>query len=226
MGTELRAALKLSPNYAAAMELLGLAELSDGAVKPALAKLQRASALCPRSSRYYLNLARAYEAAGNLDAARNLIHYVLAGGDASVSAEAGELLSDLGKPKKRQQQWDVAGFHPDPNAKHGKYENLQEAIEEDERAERKSANQTAPQDLRKIEYLKGRIVSVECASSPGAILTVSSAGNTWRMRVADRNAVVLIGVDHFDCGWHNAAVSINFRRSGKLQGDLISLEAN
>jgi hypothetical protein len=46
------------------------------------------------------------------------------------------------------------------------------------------------------------------------------------MHVADRNAIVLIGVDRFDCGWRDAAVSINYKRSGDLQGDLISLEAN
>ena len=79
MSTELKAALQRNPNYAAALELLGMAELSGGDMKAALANLQRASALCPRKDRYYLNLARAYEAAGNLDAARNLMQYARAG---------------------------------------------------------------------------------------------------------------------------------------------------
>ena len=138
MSTELKAALKRDPNYAAALELLGLAELSGGNTKAALASLQRASALRPRSSRYYLNLARAYEAAGNLEAARNLMLYARAGGDAAVSSEAGELLDQLGKEKKRQQQWKAMGLHPDPNVKHSKYDNLQEAIAEDEKAEAQS----------------------------------------------------------------------------------------
>ena len=230
MGTELKAALKLEPNYAAAMELLGLAELSDGAVKPALVRLQRASALRPRNSSYYLNLALGYEAAGNLDAARNLMLYASAGGDAAVSADAKKSLSELGKEKKQQKQWETAGpnrdSQTDANVKHSKYENLQEAIDEDAQAAAKSASPAAVQDTRKIEYLKGRVVSVECGSAPGATLTVSSGGYTWQMHVADRNTIVLIGVDHFDCGWRNASVSLNFKRSGKLQGDLISLEAN
>jgi Flp pilus assembly protein TadD len=230
MGVELKAALKRDPKYAAALELLGLAQLSEDAVKPALASLQRASGLRPRSSRYYLNLALAYQAAGNLDSARNLMLYARAGGDAAVSAEAGELLNGIGKEKKRQQQWEAMGLHPDPhpdpNVKHSKYENLQEAIEEDEKAAAKSKSPEPPQDMRKIEYLKGRIVSVECGAAPGATLNVSSAGHTWQMHVVDRNIVVLIGADHFDCGWHNAAVSINYKRSGNFQGDLVSLEAN
>jgi tetratricopeptide (TPR) repeat protein len=226
MSTELKAALKIDPNYAAALELLGLAELSDGNTKAALANLQRASALSPRSSRYYLNLARAYQAAGNLDAARNLMLYARAGGDAAISNEVGELLDQLDKVKKRQQQWADSGLLPDPNVKPNKYDNLQEAIAEDEKAEAKSKSPEARQDMRKVEYLKGRIVGVECGAQPGAILNVSSAGHTWRMHVADRKTIVLIGVDHFDCGWHDAAVSINFKRTGDFQGEMVSLEAN
>lgn len=229
MGTELHEALKRDPNYAAALELLGLARLSGDSVKPALASLQRASELRPRSDRYYLNLARAYEVAGNADSARALMLYARAGDDPAVSAEAAEMLSTIGKEKKRQQQWEAMGLHPDkpdPNAKHSKYENLKEAIEEDEKAEAKSKSPEALQDKRKIEFLKGRIVSVQCGSEPGATLSVNAGGHTWQMHVADRNTVVLIGAEHFDCGWHNAAVSINYKRSGNLRGELISLEAN
>ena len=226
MGTELKAALKRAPDYAAAWELLGLAELSSENPKAALAHLQRASALCPRSSRYYLNLARAYEATGNLDAARNLMLYARGGGDAAVSNEAGESLGQLGRSRKQQQQWEAEGLLSDPNVKHSKYDNLQEAIAEEEKEEARSRSPEAQRDLRKVEYLKGRIVSVECGSPPGAVLNVSSEGRTWQMHVADRKTIVLIGVDRFDCGWHDAAVSINYKRSGDLQGELVSLEAN
>jgi Flp pilus assembly protein TadD len=224
MSTELKAALKLDPNYAAALELLGLAELSSGDTKPALANLQRASALRPRSDRYYLNLARANEAAGNLDAARNLALYARAGSDAAVSAEAAAMLNELGHQKKRQQQWEAMGIQPDAGATPSKYDNLQDAIAEDEKAEAAVKSPGAAPDARKIEFLKGRIVRVECGSAPKAILSVSSAGRIWQMHVADRNTITLIGVDHFDCDWHDASVSINYKRSGNLQGDLVSLE--
>jgi len=230
MGTELKSALQRDPNYADASELLGLAQLSADQVKPALASLQRASTLRPRNSRYYLNLARAYEADGNLDSARNLMHYAGAGGDAAVTKEAGELLSAIGKQKKQQQQWEAMGIrrdnHTTADVKHSKYDNLQEAIEEDEKAEAKSKAPEQPQDMRKTEYLKGRVVSVVCGPEPGAILNVNSNGSIWKLRVADRNTAVIIGADHFDCAWHNTAVSINYKRSGQHQGDLVSLEAN
>jgi tetratricopeptide (TPR) repeat protein len=226
MSTELKAALKLDPNYAAALELLGLAELSSGNTKPALANLQRASALRPRSDRYYLNLARAYEAAGNLDAARNLVLYARAGSDVAVSAEAAEMLNELGHQKKRQQQWEAMGMQPDAAATPSKYDNLQDAIAEDEKAEAAGKSPGAAPDTRKTEYMKGRIVGVECGAAPQAILRVSSAGRTWQMHVADRNTIVLIGVDHFDCTWHDTPASINYKRSGNLQGELVSLETH
>jgi len=226
MGTELKAALRRDPNYAAALELLGLAQLNDGAAKDALPNLQRASSLRPRSNRYYLNLALAYEASGNLEAARNLMLYARAGSDATVSAEAGTLLNEIGKQKKKAQQWESMGLHPDPNAKPNKYDNLDEAIAEDEAADAKRKSPESAQDTRKIEHMKGRIIGVECASTEAATLTISSAGRVWKIHVADRNKAVLIGVEQFDCGWRGTAVSVNYKRGGNLQGDLVSLEAD
>jgi Flp pilus assembly protein TadD len=224
MGTELKAALRRDANYTAALELLGIAQLSDGAVKAALTSLQRASALRPRNSRYFLNLARGYEAEGKLEAARNLMLYSGAGGDAEVSAEATALLNDLGKPKKKARPWEPAAAPPDAVAKAGKYDNLQDAIAEDEAKEARSRNHETAPDRRATEHLKGRILEVACDSGGSAILSVSSAGRTWKISVADRNSAVMIGVDHFDCGWRGANVSINYKSSGKLQGDLVSLE--
>ena len=231
MSTELKAALQRDPNYAAALELLGMAELSGGDTKAALANLQRASALCPRKDRYYLNLARAYEAAGNLDAARNLVLYARAGSDAATSAEAGEVLNELGHEKKRQQQWEAMGISSDSGAQHSKYDNLQEAIAEEEKADSPSkGTQSAPDsktpDSRKIEFMKGRIIAVECGVASGATISVNSAGRTWQMHVADRSTIVLIGASRFDCNWRDAEVSINYKRSGNLQGDLVSLETH
>jgi hypothetical protein len=118
------------------------------------------------------------------------------------------------------------GIQTDPNAKHSKYDNLQEAIAEEEKAESSSKSAEPAQDSRKVEYLKGRIISVDCTSAAGATLAVSSDGHTWKMHVDDRNTIVLLGAESFDCGWHDKTTSINYKRSGNLQGDLISLEVN
>jgi Flp pilus assembly protein TadD len=225
MGTELKAALQRDPSYSFALELLGLAELSDGEAKTALPALQQASMLRPRSDRYYLNLARAYEAAGNLDAARRLMLYARTGNDAAVSAEAAQSLSELGRQKKQRQVWAEMGVTSSAApTKPGKYDNLQEAIEEDEQAEAKRRTAEKAGDTRKMEFMKGRIVSVACETGPGATIVVSSGGVTWKMQVADRNTVVLIGVERFDCAWHDVAVSLNYKRRDAHEGNLVSLE--
>jgi tetratricopeptide (TPR) repeat protein len=224
MAVELRAAVQRDPNYSAALELLGLAELSGDDLKAAVRDLARASALRPRSDRYYLNLARAYQADGNLNAARNLMAYVRGGSDSSVAAEAAELLSKASREIKRREDWQAMGVQPVAEAKHSKYDNLDEAIAEDEKAEAMSKNSKVFQDKRPVEYLKGRIVSVECESAPEAILTVDAGGHAWRMHVADRNAAVLIGVQRFDCEWSGETVTINYKRNAALDGEMVSLE--
>jgi Tfp pilus assembly protein PilF len=228
MGSELKEALRRDPNYAAALELLGLARLSDHEVKPALESLQRASTLRPRSSRYSLNLARAYEASGNLEAARNLMLFARSGTDAAVTAESRLLLEQLGKRTQQSRDWRAAGLQPEASATHSKYDNLQDAIAEDEAAEAKNKAATNPNapDTRMIENLKGRVIAVECTPAAQAELAVEAAGHRWKIRVADRNKAVMIGVQHFDCGWSGLSVSINYKRAGSYLGDLVSLEAD
>jgi Flp pilus assembly protein TadD len=224
MNTELKAAIRRDPNYAAAYELLGLAELNEGDTKIALEHLQHASALRPRSSRYYLNLGRGYESAGMMENARNLMLYARTSGDAAISADADAALTQLGHEKKQREQWEAMGLQVDPNAKHSKYDNLQEAIAEEEKADAESKAAAAAQDTRRVKHLKGRIVSVVCANQPQAVLKVNSEGSIWQLHVPDRNAAVLIGVDTFNCGWHGQTVTINYKRSGTLEGELVSLE--
>jgi Tfp pilus assembly protein PilF len=223
LGTELKAALRRDPSYAAAMELLGLAELSDHALKPALQDLQHASALRPRDNRYYLNLARAYEASGNHEAARNLALYVRSAGNATLSGEAAQLLNTIGAETKETRRWAMPQLQPQAAASHSKYDNLDEAIAEDEAAEAAGKKLASASDDRRTEHMRGRILKVEC-SAEAATLQLSAGEEPWTIRVADRSKAVLIGTDRFDCSWRNVRASINYKRSGERQGDLVSLE--
>jgi len=80
-------------------------------------------------------------------------------------------------------------------------------------------------DTRKVEYLKGILLNVQCADKK-ATLKVSSAKKTWTFNVADRSKALLIGADNFECGWKDVPVSINFKSNGGQQGDVVSLEVD
>ena len=141
--------------------------------------------------------------------------------------EVGQVVGyELDKQGKLARQWQAGGRQPEAVAKPSKYDNLQEAIAEDEAAEARSKSASAAPDKRKVEYMKGRIVGVACPSTAGATLTVESAGREWKIDVADRNNATLIGVERFDCGWSGPSASINYKRKGNLAGDLVSLELN
>lgn len=220
LATELKDALRRNPNYAAAFELLGLAQLNDGQFRPALQNLERASALRPRDSRYSLNLARAYAAQGSPETARNLLLYLQDGADAEVAAEAGRLLREPRAPQKNTRMFGSVPLPAENAAGSSRYDNLQEAIAEDEAAETAGR---AKRDDRRTEHLRGRLVRVECTED-SAVLEVSAEGKRWSFRVPERNRAVLHGVAAFDCGWHAVSVAINYKPAGERTGDLVSLE--
>jgi hypothetical protein len=84
--------------------------------------------------------------------------------------------------------------------------------------------QSPPQDKRPIKFLKGKLVSVDCASGPVAVLTVSAGTKTMKLRTENYKSMLVIGADEFSCEWKNRPVSANYKAGGKVDGDLVSLE--
>ena len=136
--------------------------------------------LCPRNGRYYLNLARAYEARAiwmpratrcSMRAREAMLH---------TSARREKYSTNSARENKRQQQWEAMGISSDPDAKHSKYDNLQEAIAEEEKAEAGGKGTIAPDsktpDTRKIEFMKGSHRRRRVWGGAGCNLSVNSAG--------------------------------------------------
>jgi tetratricopeptide (TPR) repeat protein len=83
----------------------------------------------------------------------------------------------------------------------------------------------APQpDRRTIQYVKGKLVAVDCSHAPSAILTVSAGAKLLKLRTEDYKSLTLIGADDFSCEWRSRTVSVNYRAGGKADGDLVSVE--
>jgi Flp pilus assembly protein TadD len=82
----------------------------------------------------------------------------------------------------------------------------------------------AQPDRRAIQFLKGKLVSVDCSQTPSAILTVSAGAKVLKLRTPDYKSLTLIGADDFSCDWKGRTVAVNYRAGGKADGDLVSIE--
>src|SRR5215475_3931535 len=74
------------------------------------------------------------------------------------------------------------------------------------------------------KFLKGQLVTVDCSTPPGAVLTVVAGGKTWKFHSADGGHMIVIGAQNLSCAWTNQKVAINYRETADGTGDIISLE--
>src|SRR4029077_4614942 len=96
-----------------------------------------------------------------------------------------------------------------------------------EKAAKRAAAQTkseAGPDKRPSQYLKGKLLTVDCSQPPAATLTIASGARTVKLRTGDFKALLLIGADQFSCEWRDRSVSVNYKAAGQGTGDLVSLE--
>ena len=122
-------------------------------------------------------------------------------------------------------QTEVASVPPKPpdEPKHSKQETADTG--EEPSSEHELRGPAASQiDKRKVQFLKGKLVSVDCAQEPIAVLTVVAGKKTLKLRSEDYKSITLIGTDEFSCDWKDRSVAINYRAGGKADGDLVSLE--
>lgn len=224
LGTELGAALRMEPDFPPAFELRGLALLSDDKQAAGLKDLGHAAALRPRNDAYLFHLGDAQAASGDWDNARILFAVASHSSDPEIAQAAAEQLKTGKRLKKEQKHWNEQGIasstYQDMTDPRWKPTPEMEAREKQDG----DTKPVAGPDTRKVMHLEGELASVDCSGDPGAILTVRSRGNTWKLKVADRKSVVLIGPDHFSCTWSQKTVSINFKSSGGVTGDVVSLE--
>ena len=79
-------------------------------------------------------------------------------------------------------------------------------------------------DKRPIQFLKGKIVAIDCSQPPAAVLTVSAGAKVFKLRTADYKSLTVMGADNFSCDWRSRSASVNYRAGGKADGDLVSVE--
>ena len=96
---------------------------------------------------------------------------------------------------------------------------------EDATADHSDQPPAPPQpDKRVIQFVKGKIVAVDCSQAPSAVLTVSAGAKLLKLRTENYKSLMVMGADDFSCDWKGRAVAVNYKAGGKADGDLVSVE--
>lgn len=233
MMQDLRAVLDWYPDFAEAYNMLAMARVEGGGMNSALEAIRAAIQLSPRNGQYLYNLGVVYVSWKKWEPARAIFERVEAGGDARLAAAADNQLKEMQarqkygitaqapagpatqtKPSTTRQASVASEKSPPPESESSEAADVNEA-------EKKSDTQVA---TGPIQFLKGKLLTVDCSQPPGAMLTILANGKTFKLHTPDYKSLTVIGADTFSCDWTNRQVSINYRASGKTGGDLVSLE--
>ncbi len=222
MRAELQKAIELDPNYADAYTLLAYTHSVAGDHEAALENARKAVELSPRNEHLLSNLANYQLRAEKWDEAAATLVKLKDSSNPQIAADARRNLEQLEALRATQtERTRLPARHEDgdPTAAQWRPQPATSTKQES------TPGEALPQlDKRPIEFLKGRLVAVNCDSAGGATLNVTSGGKSWRMQVKDRGKLVLIGAEQFSCEWRNLAVNVNYRPSGSAGGDVVSLE--
>jgi tetratricopeptide (TPR) repeat protein len=209
------------PDFAEAYALLGWARLVGGGTNSAIEAMATAIQLSPRNESYQLRLAETYLATKKWDEATAVLERLKVSQNPQIAGPAQKELNDMPFLKKfgvRPQ--DETGPRKSITANTQKREEV-----EDEDTEAKPAPTVEPPvDRRPVQFLKAKLVSVDCSQAPAAVVTLAEAGKTLKLRAADYKSLAVIGSAGFSCDWKDMAVNINYKRGGKMDGDLVSIE--
>ena len=207
------------PDMAEAHNMLALARLQGGGVHSATESIKVAIQLSPRNEQYLLNLAQIDLAGKKWDDATALLERLKDSSNPQIAQASRKSLEDLPTLKKY-------GVLPQPSAPQAEAGSPATADHEGEEAS--SGQGEAPPepqpDRRKVQFVRGKLVKVDCSQPPAAILTVRTNSRIMKLRTGDYKSLLLVGADDFSCEWTDRPVVANYKAGGKTDGDLVSVE--
>jgi Tfp pilus assembly protein PilF len=215
----LRTVLDWDSDFAEAYNMLAMGRVEGGGTNSAVEVIRKAVELSPRNEMYLLNMGLVNMAAKNWDAATALLERLKTSRDPVIAADARDYLDQMPNVKKYgmlPQRAVVKTGPVKPLMAKPKVEN------NDEDADARPA--PPPPDKRKVQFLRGKLLRVDCSSAPAALLSVASSAKTWRLRTEDYHSLLLLGANEFSCEWANLPVMVNYKAGGKSDGDVVSLE--
>ena len=219
------------PEFAEAYNMLGWARLTGGGGNAAMETMKIAVQLNPRSEPYQLLLAQSEIAAKKWDDGAALLNRLQDSHDPLIAAAAKKDLHELPFLKKygiAPQEQAESKPQTDPAPKSQTSEMKPDSTDDESSDDDSSKNVSKPAapaiDKRPVQFLKGKLVSVDCSQAPGATLQVSKGPRILKLRTSDYKSLVVLGSEKFSCDWKDVSVSVNYRASKSGEGDLVSVE--
>ncbi len=244
---DLRLVVDWDPEFVQARSMLAMAQLEGGGVHAAMDSMRATIQLAPRNQSYLLNMAQIYMAGKNWDAATALLERLKTSPDPQIAKSAAEQLEGLPMLKKygvlpqAEAKPQPASTVPAASSPASSATSSSSAAKTQAAAQPKAQTQNPqsdevsvdqpeqppapPQpDKRPIQFLKGKIVSVDCSHAPSAVLTVSGGAKVLKLRTDNYKSLMVMGADDFSCEWKGRTVAVNYRAGGTADGDLVSVE--
>jgi tetratricopeptide (TPR) repeat protein len=221
---ELAAAIALEPNYPDAYNLLGMTLSYAGEKQQAIDALQKAVALSPRNLWAKGNLANAYLQAQDLDHAIPLLQELRTSSEPGIASMAAQQLQQVEAYRSAVSRGGTQSGNMQTAVQSVELNEIRDEGDSAGSAQSAPEKRTISRSSDPVLFMKGVLVSVDCSAAPAATLTISSSGKKWKMLAPQSNKLILIGGDEFSCSWKGRKVSVNYRKSGDDQGNLVSLE--
>ena len=223
---DLRAVLDWYPEFAEAYNMLAMARVEGGGMNSALESIRVAIQLSPRNEQYVYNLGVVYASWKKWDAARAIFERLKSSNNPRLAAAASSQLQEMQVKQKYGIQAEkpaITAKDTSPKAPPESSPSSEEVQQNPEKSETENKPEPTP-TTGPIQFVKGKLLSVDCSRPPVAVLTIVAGSKILKLRTPDYKSLTLVGADNFSCEWENRQVSINYRPSGKTSGDLVSLE--
>ena len=213
MTRELETSISMDPNFADSYALLAFTQSTSGDPAKAISTMGKALAISPRNESYLFNLANLYMANRQPDEAITLLQSLRSTGNPELASRVAGMLAQAEQ------------FRETTQAEAQRRSIGAGLVTRSQAAEDEVGGSVRPPPLSgPSKFLKGTLTRVDCSTPPLASLTVISGAKTWKMNVADRNHVILIGTDEFSCAWTKQKVALNYRETSEGEGSVVSLE--
>jgi Flp pilus assembly protein TadD len=225
MTKELETSIRLNPNFADSYALLAFAQSASGDAAKALVTMRKALAISPRDENYLFNLANIYVANQQPDQAIAILQSLRVRGNPDLASRVDAMLAQVQQFQESVEEG-TAKLHSKILL-----QGERDTDEKDTGERMPPGHETtseppvkAQTNAAALKFIRGTLTSVDCSAPPLATLTVVSGAKTWKMKVADRNKVILIGADRFSCTWNKQKVALNYREMSEAEGSVVSLE--